>query len=128
MLHCLLRGVDHIVDHGSDDIVMLDAFNLDSLRPDNHPLNKGVCRPVEEPNLVLVHRDSHAELEISTIGVKESVATQQEFDHVARLGSVDRSRRLVAAELDLVLDRLRLDVCVVQAIGNNSVRGCHIAL
>ena len=107
---------------------MLDALNLYALGSNNHPLNKRVGRSIEESNLVLVQRNRNAELEICTIGIKETVATQQKLNHVSWLGPVDCCCGLVPAELDLVLDCLRLDICIVQAIGNNSVRGGHVTL
>ena len=73
-----------------------------------------MCRPVKEANLVRPKvRTSDGELEISRVGIKETVTAHKELDHVTASCTCHGSSRLVPAEHDLVLDGLGFDVGIV---------------
>lgn len=128
VLRALLRWVEHVIDHGSDHIVVLDTFELDTLRADNNTLEEWMGRPVNPSHLTILEViNLHNELKVRGVGVETAVATEEELDHVATFGTCDHSGRLIATELDLVLDSLRLDVSVVQRVRYDRIRClCHL--
>lgn len=128
MNRILFRWVDHIVDHGSNHIVVLDSLQLDSLWSNNQTWNEWMSRSVQEFNLVvskLVVFDFNLKLKVSWVGIVETVSTEQKLDHVSSFGSCDCCCWLESDQLYLAFDRFWFDVGIVQTIGHNSV--CHLS-
>lgn len=66
----------------------------------------------------------YRELQIGRVGIEEPVTTDHKLDHISTTSPCNCRGRLELYELNFALDRLGLDVRVVQTIGYNSV--CHV--
>jgi len=129
VLHALLGRVDHVVYHSSHDIVVLQAFNFDTLRSNDNALEEGMCRAIDKSNFTLLQiRHSNLECKIRRVRIEEAVSTDEELYKVTTLGTSHSRSGLVPAEHDLILNCLRLDVSVVETIGNDGVYLSHLII
>ena len=122
----LFTRVNHIINHRSHHIVIGNPFQFSTLTSNNHLANKAVSWSIHCPSFTILQvRNPYFESKKCRVGIKETQSRYKELDNFTPSYIIYCRCRHILYKFDLGVDRLWLDITIVQALWNDFTQERH---